>query len=144
MTSMIDVVFLLLTFFVMTLKIIEPEGDFGIRMPLLPAQASITPRIDEKTEPIRIRLISDAQGNLANIKIGDVLLGPETQALRARVIEMVGLSTTENRPHDLEAELDCDAQLHYQYTIDAITAISGYRSEGRIIPLIEKVRFADR
>ena len=34
MTSMIDIVFLLLVFFVMTFKIVELEGDFSIRMPL--------------------------------------------------------------------------------------------------------------
>ena len=34
MTSMIDIVFLLLIFFVMTFKIVELEGDFSVRMPL--------------------------------------------------------------------------------------------------------------
>ena len=34
MTSMIDIVFLLLVFFVMTFKIVELEGDFSVRMPL--------------------------------------------------------------------------------------------------------------
>ena len=34
MTPMIDIVFQLLTFFVMTLKIVEAEGDFNIKMPL--------------------------------------------------------------------------------------------------------------
>ncbi len=34
MTPMIDVVFQLLIFFMLTLKIIAPEGDFNINMPL--------------------------------------------------------------------------------------------------------------
>lgn len=34
MTPMIDVVFQLLIFFMCTLKMIEPEGDFDISMPL--------------------------------------------------------------------------------------------------------------
>ena len=34
MAPMIDVVFQLLIFFMLTLKIIEPEGDFSISMPL--------------------------------------------------------------------------------------------------------------
>ena len=33
MAPMIDVVFLLLIFFMLTLKIISPEGDFNINMP---------------------------------------------------------------------------------------------------------------
>ncbi|MEZ6121857.1 MAG: biopolymer transporter ExbD [Planctomycetaceae bacterium] len=34
MSAMIDVVFQLLIFFMLTLKIVEPEGDFDINMPL--------------------------------------------------------------------------------------------------------------
>ena len=34
MTPMIDIVFQLLTFFIMTLKIATQEGDFNIKMPL--------------------------------------------------------------------------------------------------------------
>ena len=34
MTPMIDIVFLLLIFFVMTFKIVAAEGDFNIKMPL--------------------------------------------------------------------------------------------------------------
>ena len=34
MASMIDVVFQLLIFFMLTLKILAPEGDFNINMPL--------------------------------------------------------------------------------------------------------------
>ena len=33
MSAMIDVVFQLLIFFMLTLKIVEPEGDFNINMP---------------------------------------------------------------------------------------------------------------
>jgi Biopolymer transport protein len=36
MTPMIDIVFQLLAFFIMTLKIVQPEGDFDVRMPLEP------------------------------------------------------------------------------------------------------------
>ena len=32
-TAMIDVVFLLLAFFIMTFKIVAPEGDFRVNMP---------------------------------------------------------------------------------------------------------------
>ena len=34
MTPMIDVVFQLMSFFMCTLKVVAPEGDFDIRMPL--------------------------------------------------------------------------------------------------------------
>ena len=40
MTPMIDIVFQLLAFFIMTLKIVQPEGDFDVRMPLGAAAAA--------------------------------------------------------------------------------------------------------
>ena len=38
-TPMIDIVFLLLIFFMLTLKILAPEGDFNINMPIGQASA---------------------------------------------------------------------------------------------------------
>ena len=44
MTPMIDIVFQLLVFFIMTFKIVAPEGDFNIKMPMAaPAKAFPTP-----------------------------------------------------------------------------------------------------
>ena len=48
MTSMIDVVFLLLAFFVVTYKTPEVEGDFNIRMPI-ERQSPAPPRHDDQT-----------------------------------------------------------------------------------------------
>jgi biopolymer transport protein ExbD len=39
MTPMIDIVFQLLVFFIMTFKIVSQEGDFNIKMPLAAQQA---------------------------------------------------------------------------------------------------------
>ena len=42
----------------------------------------------------------------------------------------------------LQVELDCDEQLRYLYTVQAIDAVSGYRTRtGDLVPLVEKVRF---
>jgi hypothetical protein len=40
-----------------------------------------------------------------------------------------------------EVELDCDPHLKYNYVIQGISAVSGERSSGTIIPLIEKIKF---
>ena len=40
MTPMIDIVFQLLVFFIMTFKIVAMEGDFNIRMPAAAPQAA--------------------------------------------------------------------------------------------------------
>ena len=59
MTPMIDVVFQLLIFFMLTLKLIEPEGDFNINMPLgRPSEAKVT---DAELQPIKVRLEADPQ-----------------------------------------------------------------------------------
>lgn len=144
MTAMIDVVFLLLAFFVMTFKIIEPEGDFGIKMPKLPAENTMSVQVEERIEPLRIRLISDSDGNLNRIILNDTQLGPQPDLLREKVIAILQPDILADTASEVEAILDCDPQLRYAYTIEALTAISGYYTEGRLIPLIEKVTFAKR
>ena len=42
MTPMIDIVFQLMAFFIMSLKIVQAEGDFDVRMPLGAAAAAAT------------------------------------------------------------------------------------------------------
>ena len=69
MTSMIDVVFLLLAFFVVTYKTPEIEGDFNIRMPI-DAQSTAQPSLDDLS-PVTIKLSSDARGALVGIRFGE-------------------------------------------------------------------------
>ena len=61
MTPMIDIVFQLLTFFIMTLKIATAEGDFQIRMP-----ASREGHAPTTTPPIHVYLQSDQSGDCAS------------------------------------------------------------------------------
>src|SRR5215470_17302396 len=85
MTPMIDIVFQLLTFFLFSFKIASPEGDFNIRMPVV-GQATTT--LDTQL-PIKVRLTSDAEGNITNIMMADRKL-PNFAALREQVISIVG------------------------------------------------------
>lgn len=143
MTPLIDVVFLLLTFFIMTFKIIEPEGDFDIKMPLQgPSQVRIeTP---DRIEMLKVRMLSDEQGNLADIRVGEVSFGANPTALREYVKKFLAESVSDGDREKLEAELDCDDKLKYQHTIEGFTAISGYLSpEGGVIPLIENIKITD-
>ncbi|MBR4834393.1 MAG: biopolymer transporter ExbD [Thermoguttaceae bacterium] len=151
MTSMIDVVFLLLAFFVITYKTPEVEGDFGIRMPV-EAQSNQAPTLDELT-PVVVRLTADSRGELSGIRFGDAALG-DMNALRSAVYRYInqngvafsdaysGAGTPEFRD-DLEIELDCDPALRYRYAVQAITAVAGYlNSEGQIVKMVDKVKFA--
>lgn len=69
MAPMIDVVFQLLIFFMLTLKIIEPEGDFPINMP----QGRPDPNPKEKVsiDPVVILMkVSDDNKTLAAVQFG--------------------------------------------------------------------------
>ncbi|MEO9931421.1 ExbD/TolR family protein [Rhodopirellula bahusiensis] len=144
MTSMIDIVFLLLIFFVMTFKIVEMEGDFSIKMPLAGQGSS---SLDTTELPLKLRLRSDAAGSLAGMELNDIQMGSDATSfdkLRANVIGLIGTST----PMEVEAgegpeiEIDTDYNLRYEYVIRAITAVSGYKDGDQVVKLIEKIKFA--
>jgi biopolymer transport protein ExbD len=58
MTPMIDVVFQLMSFFMCTLKVVSPEGDFDIRMPIAAAAAAAPD--DQQVPPVRVKLSARA------------------------------------------------------------------------------------
>jgi biopolymer transport protein ExbD len=69
MTPMIDVVFQLLTFFMLTLRTVVVEGDFNIRMPL-----GVNPINDSDTEPpspIIVKMTATPEGHLSDVRLGD-------------------------------------------------------------------------
>ena len=149
MTSMIDVVFLLLAFFVVTYKTPEVEGDFNIRMPAN-AQSNAAPELDELA-PVTVKLTSDADGKLNGIIFGENKL-EDMKSLRAAVFRYVirnNLSfqdahdgATPEFRDDLEIELDCDPNLRYEYAVEAITAVTGYlNAEDQVVKMVEKVKF---
>ena len=142
MTPMIDLVFQLLVFFIMSLKIVAPEGDFNIKMPL--SAPSAGPPDEVQLPPIKIRLKADAKGELSEIVLNERSLGTHFDALHTQIIDLVG---DERGPGSMaestEVELDCDYQLHYKHVIQAVTAVSGYLTpDGRVVRLIEKIKFA--
>lgn len=152
MTSMIDIVFLLLSFFVITYKTPQVEGDFNIRMPAQSQSLQVS-SLDDLT-PITVKLSSDAAGNLTGIHFGNQSLGTDMNFLRQAVFKYV----QEGDPidftaavqqnilpkfrTDFELEIDCDPQLLYKYEMMAITAVTGYiNSENQTIKLVEKIKF---
>jgi biopolymer transport protein ExbD len=67
MTPMIDVVFQLLTFFMLTLKTVIVEGDFNIRMPL---GASAGAAEADPIPPIIVKMGATPEGRLSAVQIG--------------------------------------------------------------------------
>ena len=75
MTPMIDVVFQLLTFFMLTLKTVIVEGDFNIKMPL---GASAGAAEDIPLPPLTVRMEATPEGGLAGVRLGERgMVGPE-------------------------------------------------------------------
>ena len=141
MTPMIDIVFQLLVFFIMTFKIVVPEGDFNIKMPV--SAPSAGPPDPNQLPPIKIRLRADAGGSLNSIQVNQTVAG-DFDGLRNQMISIVG---PERGPGSIaettEVEIDCDYDLKYQYVMQAITHISGFRNDqGEIVKLIEKIKFS--
>jgi hypothetical protein len=124
MAPMIDVVFQLLIFFMLTLKILAPEGDFNINMPIgQVAQADDTePLLD-----IKVRLQANPDGTLKQVVLGSRGLGNDPRVFDRLNLEIVGMV---GRPgarfaDDIVVEIDPDFGLHYSYLIEAVSACTG-------------------
>ncbi len=143
MAPMIDVVFQLLIFFMLTLKILEPEGDFNINMPIGQAAQSDS---SEMNLDIKVRLLANPDGSLQQVALGSRMLGNDElvfDRLNSEIIGMVGRPGS-RMSDDIEVEIDADYNLHYGYAIQAVSACTG-----RIDPItkqpvryVEKVKFS--
>ncbi len=138
MTAMIDIVFLLLIFFVMTFKISAQEGDFNVKMPLKGDGA----QADTTQLPLKLRLKSNGSGALQEIVLNDTPFGLDWDKLRGFVVQMVGDQAGPTDDEGPEVELDIDYDLHYVHVIEAITAVTGYRSGNDVVHLIDRIKFA--
>jgi biopolymer transport protein ExbD len=139
MTPMIDVVFQLLTFFMLTLKSVIPEGDFDIRMPLGAAAAAAPD--DQLVPPIRVKMTADADGRLVGMTMNGSPIR-DFEDLRNKVVSIVGTDTGPNSlAENTEVELDCDYGLSYENVVQAITSVSGMVRDGQIVELIKKIKF---
>jgi len=138
MTPMIDVVFQLITFFMLTLKTVVTEGDFDIKMPL---GATAGAALDDPLPPVRVRMTAGPGGERTSLTMNGQAVG-DFDELRTRVIELVGTGPGSNADRT-EVELDCDAGLTYDNVIRAVTAVSGkVEPDGTVVDLIKKIKFA--
>ena len=142
MTPMIDCVFQLIIFFMLTLKIRADEGDFNINMPLGQAQAASVQMVNE----IKVRLEANPDGSLRAIRLGQRVLGNDARAfglLNQEILAYVGKPGS-GGSKDIEVELDPDFELHYQHTVSAITACTGRLDpkSKQVLRYVEKVKFA--
>jgi biopolymer transport protein ExbD len=148
MAPMIDIVFQLLIFFILTLKIVEPEGDFNINMPIgAPSQAVSN---DIQLPDIKVRLKATDEGQLEALELGRRNLGNDParcfDLLNREILNIIG-SPGNPLTKDIEVEIDADYNLNYEYVIHAVSACSGRlqtSAEGKptIVRYVEKIKFA--
>ncbi|MEO8495377.1 MAG: biopolymer transporter ExbD [Planctomycetota bacterium] len=137
MSSMIDIVFLLLVFFVMTFRITAQEGDFAMDGAAVvgTGHAAIATNL-----PLRLKLDAEPNGELMAMSLnGERVAGFED--LQARLI---GLET-DGALRDVVLTLDCDSNLKYANVIAVLDHVTQYRdAAGERKALVGSTRFAVR
>ena len=149
MTAMIDIVFQLLVFFIMTFKVVAQEGDFNIKMPM--ASGPSTDILDEPPELIRVSLRSGPEGVINSIQVDDevetLTFGPDPNLyfdLTDYIEQKLAGEGDPESASETEVEFDIDYGLKYGYTVRAIEAVSGKVTGGKVKKLIEKIKFKNK
>jgi biopolymer transport protein ExbD len=137
MSSMIDIVFLLLVFFIMTFRITPQEADFAMQ----PAEAVGSASTAVTTNlPLVLKLNATPSGALGTISLNGERVATFDE-LRSRLI---GLET-DGALQDVAMTLDCDSHLKYEHVIDALDHVLAYRdAAGQRMPLVASTKFANR
>jgi biopolymer transport protein ExbD len=141
MAAMIDIVFLLLVFFVMTFTIAAVEGDFAVEA-AQPTQGNVSDTPPPPETPMDLRLMADPDGALKTIRLNDRYFS-DFDSLHTFVLGLAAERSNMDEPFDgFVVVLNCDEQLDYKHVIDAITAVTGdLRSDGTRVELISSIRF---
>ena len=140
MAPMIDVVFQLLIFFMLTLKIVSPEGEFDVNMP----QGQAPGPVNSDLPDLKIRLTANQDGSLSEVFLNNASRGADPQVFRRLNQDLSGVfARGDGFLDDVEIEIDADYHLQYQHVIAAIDACTATKTrEGRVVPLFQKVKFA--
>ncbi len=146
MTPMIDIVFQMLVFFVMTFRITALEGDFNIQMPI---QTDTPVDVMEDLErPIVVTLRSGDNRFLAAIQVDD--LAPFSEAdkfdkLAALVAQRADKKQDPADESKLTVEFVIDYDLRYSETIAAVTAVTGRKTGPNVTEqFVDSIKFRDQ
>lgn len=121
MTPMIDAVFLLLIFFMLTLRIIAPEGNLDARV-----QRPNPSREDASTAfVVRVRCTANPDGSLAQLYFGADSLGADAPACWERLNSRLFRLTGSDDPPEMPVQIEADPNLAYEHTLHALSACTG-------------------
>ena len=146
MTPMIDIVFQLLVFFILTFKVVAQEGDFDIRMPVVGAPQEQLEEAEKTT--LHVRLEADGGGKLSRLILEDRIIPGDRASDKFKNLhrDILGRLEQEGGPDKgkmMEVEFECDYNLRYSNVVGAITAVSGQKNaQNEIVKLIEQIKFA--
>jgi biopolymer transport protein ExbD len=116
MTAMIDVIFLLLTFFVLTAKFRTPEQFLHIYLPTADAAVQNFGVI----EPLSIHIFDDEQGCMVQIgELETVQIRAERHAegLAAFTNELTNILSRQKRTARDPIEIHCDDRIKWDYLV---------------------------
>jgi len=142
MAPMIDVIFLLLIFFMLNLKIFTPESNYSVNMPISGPSA----QVDQHLPEIKVTLRSDRDGNLTEVALGSKNLGNTDAAFERLNREILAIIGRPGNPltKEVEVEIDADYETQYKYVVRAISKCTGrFDPESKqIARYVEKIKFA--
>ena len=146
MTAMIDIVFQLLVFFIMTFKVVAMEGDFNVKMPL--ASKNPEQSIDDVfPDLISVKILAGPNGNINSIIVDDNdTFSDESmyKNLTTLIEQRIAADGNPEKAAETEVEFDIAYGLKYRYTVQAIESVSGrVLPDGTVKKLIQKVKFKD-
>ncbi len=139
MSAMIDIVFLLLVFFMLTLQIAIPEGVHEVK-----AQADGIPGQNRIIVPeIRVHLEAALDGSLATVTLNRRPVGVGEGGLRTlnnEIKRLCGVLGPENA-REARIVIEADYNLNYEHSARALGACSKRRNhDGPLVALGPEVR----
>jgi biopolymer transport protein ExbD len=142
MTPMIDVVFQLMAFFLMTFKVASVEGDFNLKLPK--DERSAGPA-NTQVEMIDVVMKAKPDGDLAFVGIGGAAPFPGGSRGFLELTKYVAIKVSAAKAagqDEPEIQIDADDMLRYENIISAVSAVSShYDANGQVAPLAKKVKF---
>lgn len=144
LVPLIDVLFLLLLFFMLNLKIITPEKSFTANLPGGPPSSATVSAAG--LPDIKVGLRSDRDGRLTQLTLGSQNLGNDEAAFERLSREILRLIGRPGHPltRDIEVELDADFETQHRYVVKAISVCTGRfdPQTKQIARYVEKIKFA--
>ena len=145
MSPMIDIVFQLLAFFIMTFRITALEGDFNIQMPV---QTEAPSELDDLDRPIVVKLRSGENRRLAGIQVDEqpeFVDGDMLERLANEIRQRAERNQDPAADKEMIVEFVIDYDLRYSETISAVTAVTGRKlPSGATQQLVDSIKFRDQ